>query len=97
LPGRDKYICDRDYLLDRIAVMLGGRAAEELKNGAMRSGAENTGARWSDQEVVVDGNLVTSRKPRDLPAFCRVIIAKLTECAGETPDGRMQDLLSIVD
>jgi protease I len=31
----------------------------------------NAGAQWSDAEVVVDNNLVTSRKPEDLPAFCR--------------------------
>jgi len=30
-----------------------------------------------DEEVVVDGNLITSRKPDDLPAFCREIIAAL--------------------
>lgn len=29
----------------------------------------NAGAKWVDEEVVVDGNLVTSRKPDDLPAF----------------------------
>lgn len=33
----------------------------------------NAGALYSDQEVVVDGNLVSSRKPDDLPAFCREI------------------------
>ena len=32
------------------------------------------GARWVDQEVVVDRNLVTSRKPDDLPAFCRELV-----------------------
>lgn len=31
----------------------------------------NAGAKWVDQEVVVDGNLVTSRKPDDIPAFNR--------------------------
>jgi cell division protease FtsH len=41
LPERDKYIYEKDYLLDRIAVMMGGRAAEELNNGSMTSGAEN--------------------------------------------------------
>ena len=30
---------------------------------------KNAGASWVDQEVVVDGNLITSRSPRDLPAF----------------------------
>lgn len=35
----------------------------------------NAGARWLDQEVVVDDNLVTSRKPSDLPAFNREMLA----------------------
>ena len=34
----------------------------------------NAGATWVDQECVVDGKLVTSRKPDDLPAFCREIV-----------------------
>jgi protease I len=37
------------------------------------------GADWVDQEVVVDGNLITSRKPDDLPAFCRAIVAALAK------------------
>ena len=35
---------------------------------------KNAGAEWSDREVVVDGNLVTSRKPDDLPAFDREMV-----------------------
>ncbi len=35
----------------------------------------NAGADWVDQEVVVDGNLVSSRKPDDLPAFNREMLA----------------------
>jgi len=34
----------------------------------------NAGADWEDAEVVVDGNLVSSRKPDDLPAFLRATI-----------------------
>jgi len=34
----------------------------------------NAGGRWLDQEVVEDGNWVTSRQPKDLPAFCRAMI-----------------------
>jgi protease I len=34
----------------------------------------NAGARWEDAEVVVDGNLVSSRRPDDLPAFMRALI-----------------------
>ena len=37
----------------------------------------NAGAKWEDAEVVVDGNIVTSRKPDDLPAFCRESIKVL--------------------
>lgn len=44
---------------------------------AIRDDMMNAGANWVDREVVVDGNLVTSRKPDDLPAFCREIIRLL--------------------
>ncbi len=38
---------------------------------AVRDDVKAAGAKYVDKEVVVDGNLVTSRKPSDLPAFCR--------------------------
>jgi deglycase len=38
---------------------------------AIKDDVVNAGGLWEDAEVVVDGNLVTSRKPEDLPAFCR--------------------------
>jgi len=41
----------------------------------------NAGATWSDQEVVVDGNLITSRKPDDLPAFVGAIRSALVGAA----------------
>jgi len=41
LPERDRYIYRREYMLDRLAVMMGGRAAEELIFGTATSGAEN--------------------------------------------------------
>ena len=37
----------------------------------------HAGANWIDEEVVVDGNLITSRKPDDLPAFMKAVIAAL--------------------
>lgn len=40
---------------------------------------ENAGAEWVDEEVVVDGGLVTSRKPDDLPAFCAKMIEEFAE------------------
>lgn len=41
---------------------------------AIRDDMINAGANWVDRDVVVDDNLVTSRMPSDLPAFCREII-----------------------
>jgi protease I len=41
---------------------------------SLQTDLRNAGADWVDEEVVVDGNLVTSRKPDDLPAFNREII-----------------------
>jgi len=38
----------------------------------------NAGGHWADEKVVVDGNLITSRKPDDLDAFNEAIIAALT-------------------
>lgn len=35
----------------------------------------NAGAQWEDKECVHDGNLITSRNPNDLPAFCKEIIS----------------------
>ncbi|HYM82394.1 MAG TPA: type 1 glutamine amidotransferase domain-containing protein [Candidatus Limnocylindria bacterium] len=42
---------------------------------AIRDDLENAGATFVDQSVVVDGNLVSSRTPADLPDFCRALIA----------------------
>ena len=38
----------------------------------------NAGANWIDQEVVIDGNLVTSRGPQDIPTFIREMIRLFT-------------------
>lgn len=42
---------------------------------SLRTDLQNAGAEWVDQEVVVDQGLVTSRKPDDIPAFNREVIA----------------------
>ena len=44
---------------------------------AIKDDLVNAGANWIDQEVVVDGKLITSRKPDDLPAFMKAIIEAL--------------------
>jgi protease I len=46
---------------------------------AIKDDLINAGANYVDQEVVKDGNLITSRQPADLPAFCREIIEALAK------------------
>ena len=41
---------------------------------SLQTDLRNAGASWVDEEVAVDGNLVTSRKPDDIPAFNREMI-----------------------
>ena len=45
------------------------RAARMTSWPSLQTDLRNAGGEWVDEEVVVDGNLVTSRKPDDLPAF----------------------------
>jgi len=44
---------------------------------------QNAGATWTDEQVVVDGKLVTSRKPDDIPAFNQALLSEL-QAAGQT-------------
>jgi protease I len=67
-------ICHAGWMLVSAGV-LDGRTATAFF--AIRDDIVNAGADWVDQEVAVDGNLVTSRQPDDLPAFLRAIIAAL--------------------
>ncbi len=59
------------------AEILKGRTATCVK--AIKDDIINAGAKYVDKEVVRDGNLITSRFPDDLPAFCREIITALKE------------------
>lgn len=44
---------------------------------SIRDDMVNAGGNWVDEEVVVDGNLISSRMPPDLPAFCKAVIHAL--------------------
>ena len=53
---------------------------------SLQTDIRNAGGRWADEEVIVDRRLVTSRKPEDIPAFNRQMIAAIAEGA---PSARM--------
>ncbi len=46
---------------------------------SLKTDLTNAGANWVDEEVVVDNGIVTSRKPDDLPAFCKKMVEEIQE------------------
>jgi protease I len=50
---------------------------------SLKTDLRNAGAEWVDEEVVVDGNLVSSRKPDDIPAFNREMISLFSRARGQ--------------
>ena len=50
---------------------------------SIRTDLENAGGDVVDEEVVIDGNLITSRNPDDIPAFNKAIIDALSQMATE--------------
>ncbi len=67
-------ICHGGWMLCSARVVKGRRVTSVP---AIRDDLENAGATWVDEEVVQDGNIITSRVPADLPAFLRAIVAAL--------------------
>jgi protease I len=67
-------ICHGPWLLAEAAVVKGRTVATWP---SIRTDLRNAGATVVDQEVVVDGNLITSRMPEDIPAFNKAILAAL--------------------
>lgn len=70
-------ICHAGWMLCSAPGALRGRKVTSFF--AIKDDMVNAGAEWVDAEVVRDGNLVTSRKPDDLPAFMRTTIQALAE------------------
>ena len=74
-------ICHAPWTLIEAGVVSGRRVTSWP---SLRTDLTNAGAHWFDQEVVVDGNLITSRKPDDLPAFN----AKMIEVFSSSGSGK---------
>jgi protease I len=64
-------ICHAPWTLVEAGVLEGRRLTSWP---SLQTDIRNAGATWVDEEVVVDGNLVTSRKPDDLPAFSSKLV-----------------------
>jgi protease I len=71
-------ICHGGWVLASAGVARGRRVTcyEAIRDDMVHAGAE-----YLDREVIRDGNLITSRKPDDLPAFCATILEALQEAS----------------
>jgi len=69
-------ICHAGWVLASADIVRGRKvtAFQAIKDDLIHAGAQ-----FVDQEVVIDRNLITSRKPDDLPAFCRALVRALAE------------------
>ena len=67
-------ICHAGWMLASAEIVKGRTVTSFF---AIKHDLVHAGANWVDQEVVVDGNLITSRKPDDLPAFMQAILTAL--------------------
>ncbi|MGZ4465805.1 MAG: DJ-1/PfpI family protein, partial [Nocardioides sp.] len=68
-------ICHAPWLLVSAGLVSGRRLTSYP---SLADDVRNAGGEWVDEEVVVDGNLITSRNPDDLPAFIAAIQDALT-------------------
>jgi protease I len=69
-------ICHAGWMLASAGILKGKKVTGFF---AIKDDLVNAGASYVDEEVVRDGNLITSRKPDDLPAFCREIVNALAK------------------
>lgn len=65
------FICHAGWIPASAGILEGRRVTSYW---SIADDMRNAGAEWEDAEVVVDGNLVSSRQPDDLPAFVRALI-----------------------
>jgi protease I len=68
------FICHAGWVPISAKILQGKRATSVR---AIKDDMENAGVTWEDSPVVVDGNLISSRTPADLPHFCKALIAAL--------------------
>ena len=67
-------ICHAPWTLVEAGVLQGRRLTSWP---SLQTDLRNAGAEWVDEELVTDGNLLTSRNPDDLPVFSKAVVAAL--------------------
>jgi protease I len=77
-------ICHAPWVLIEAGVVKGRRMTSWP---SLQTDLRNAGAEWVDEEVVVDGNLITSRNPDDLDAFSAAIVEEFAREDEEEPAG----------
>ena len=74
---RSPYVTEADVIRDRLVTSW----------PSIKTDLVNAGARWVDEELVEDENLITSRKPGDLPAFTGALLSQIERRLAETARG----------
>lgn len=69
-------ICHGPWILISAGIVRGRRMTSSL---GIKDDVVNAGAEWVDEPVVVDGNIISSRAPKDLPKFGEAMLAWLSE------------------
>ena len=77
-------ICHAPWTLVDVGVIDGRRMTSYP---SLQTDLKNAGADWVDEDVVVDRGLITSRSPKDLPAFDRALAAELSSSKSEPDAG----------
>lgn len=68
-------ICHAPWMLASANIIEGKKMTSFF---SIKDDMVNAGANWIDEEVIKDGNIISSRNPGDLPAFCKAIINSLS-------------------
>ena len=79
------FICHAGWVPISAGIVKGKRGTSV---GAIKDDLVNAGLLWEDSPVVVDGNLISSRTPADLPQFCKALIAALEKSRDASREAR---------
>jgi protease I len=68
------FICHAGWICISAGILKGRRATSTV---GIKDDMSNAGALWADEALVVDGHLISSRTPQDLPVFAKALVERL--------------------